>query len=89
MKAILINAIIFQAGWLCCVLAGAIAGPAAYFAGHKLGGVQTVDFTTAMLVLGLGWSLLMPTLMLLSNRLDGTSHRSVKSAVMRSCDAHV
>jgi len=28
MIAIVINALLFQAGWLCCVLAGAIRGPA-------------------------------------------------------------
>ncbi len=68
---------------------GAIAGPAAFYAGHKLGGVQIPDFMTAMLALGLGWSVLMPALILLSNRLDGTRHRSATSPVIPDCDARV
>jgi len=52
-------------------LLGAASGPAAYFAGHKLGGVQFPDIATAMLALGIGWSLLMPLLMSLSTRFDG------------------
>ncbi len=51
---------------------GAVAGPAAYFAGYKLGGVSIPDFTTAMTALALGWALFMPSLMALSNRLDAT-----------------
>ena len=49
---------------------GAVAGPAAYFAGYKLGGVQIADFSTALTALALGWALFMPGLMALSNRLD-------------------
>ncbi len=54
---------------------GAVAGPAAYFAGWKLGGVLIPDMTTAMLALGLGWALFMPLLMSLSNRFDGMTPR--------------
>jgi hypothetical protein len=50
---------------------GAIAGPAAYYAGYKLGGVQIPDIGTAMSSLALGWALFMPLLLVLSNRLDG------------------
>lgn len=50
---------------------GAVAGPAAYFAGYKLGGVQMPDFIVAMTALALGWALFMPVLMSLSNRYDG------------------
>ena len=51
---------------------GAIAGPAAFFTGYKLGGVNMPDITTALLVLSFGWAVLMPLLMTLSNRIDGT-----------------
>jgi len=50
---------------------GAVSGPAAYFAGWKLGGVQMPDPVIAMLALGFGWALFMPLLMSLSNRFDG------------------
>lgn len=53
-------------------LLGAIAGPAAFFTGYKLGGVNIPDLPVAMLVLAAGWSVLMPLLMSLSNRIDGT-----------------
>jgi hypothetical protein len=55
---------------------GAVAGPAAYFAGYKLGGVQIPEFTTAMTALALGWAVFMPFLILLSKRLDGTSYQT-------------
>lgn len=67
---------------------GAVSGPAAYFAGYKLGGVQIPDFTTAMTVLALGWAVFMPFLMFLSNRLDGTSNQASRS-IVTGCDAHV
>ena len=51
---------------------GAIAGPAAFFTGYKLGGVNMPDITIALLALAGGWSVLMPLLMTLSNRIDGT-----------------
>jgi len=50
---------------------GAICAPGAYYAGYKLGGVQITDFPAAMAALALGWSLFMPLLMRLSERLDG------------------
>ena len=57
--------------WLIAVLSGAIAGPLAYYAGARLGGVVFTDQTTALIALGLGWAVLMPLLMGLSQRLDG------------------
>jgi hypothetical protein len=69
-------------------LLGAIAGPAAYFAGYKLGGVQFTDFPTAMLAIGLGWAVLMPLLMYLSNRFDGKTVQS-PPAVIAGWNSHV
>ena len=62
-------------------LLGAIAGPAAYFAGYKLGGVQFPDFSTALLALGLGWAVLMPLLMSVSNRFDGRAVQPGPAAI--------
>ena len=56
---------------------GAISGPAAWFTGYKLGGVQIPDMVSAMTVLAVGWALLMPLLMFLSNRFDGTRPRTL------------
>jgi len=63
---------------------GAAAGPAAYFAGYKLGGVAIPDLATAMTALALGWALFMPLLMALANHLDGNqAYRTVGSAASR------
>jgi hypothetical protein len=67
---------------------GAVAGPAAYFAGYKLGGVQIPEFTTAMTALALGWAVFMPFLMLLSNSLDGTSYQTSR-LLAPGCNARV
>lgn len=56
---------------LLAALLGALGGPAAYYAGYRLGGVQIVDFPPAMTALALGWAVFMPLLMWLSERLDG------------------
>ena len=61
---------------LVAAVTGAVAGPAAYFAGYKLGGVQIPDMTIAMTALALGWSVFMPLLMGLSNHLDGAKQRT-------------
>lgn len=57
--------------WLVAILSGAIAGPLAYYAGARLGGVVFTDQTIALLALSVGWAVLMPLLMALSQRLDG------------------
>jgi hypothetical protein len=50
---------------------GFIGGPLAYISGEKLGAMQLVEFNTLMIVLGLGWALIVPSLLLLSTKLDG------------------
>ena len=65
-------------GWmkrrpLLAALFGAIGGPASYYAGHKLGGIEFLDFYPAMIALALGWALFMPILMWLAERFDGVN----------------
>jgi len=58
------------------VLAAAIGcagGPLAYLAGHRIGGIQFVDETSALLMLAVGWALLMPLLVRLGETFDGVS----------------
>ena len=50
---------------------GLFGGPAAYLAGQKLGGIILVDQTMALIALGLGWAVIMPALMRLSEIFDG------------------
>jgi hypothetical protein len=67
---------------------GALAGPAAYYAGYKLGGVQIPVLNTAMAALAVGWALFMPLLIQLSLLLDGFSPRTSGSPV-QGYDARV
>lgn len=57
--------------WLTAALLGALSGPASFYAGHKLGGVMFSDIAIALPVLAVGWAMLMPLIMFLSNRYDG------------------
>ena len=53
------------------VVLGGIAGPASYYAGHKLGAIEFVDPMAAFAALAIGWAAIMPLLMMLAERLDG------------------
>jgi hypothetical protein len=57
--------------WVIAVLFGAIGGPLAYYAGQRLVAVEFVQVESAFVALLLGWSLLTPLLMYMSQRLDG------------------
>lgn len=50
---------------------GAIGGPIAYYAGHRLGAVDFSETSTALLMVGAGWAVIMPLLMWLSTRFNG------------------
>jgi len=56
--------------WL-AVLMGATGGPLAYFAGHRLGGVEMPDPALALLAQALGWAVLMPLLTRIAESLNG------------------
>lgn len=60
--------------WLLAAVFGAIGGPLAYYAGFRLGAVDMPDMTNAMLALAIGWAMLMPLLMSLSQRFNGFAH---------------
>jgi hypothetical protein len=67
---------------------GAVAGPAAYFAGYRLGGVQIPEMALAMGALACGWALFMPLLMAISARLDGMRAAPSRPA-LAGWNAHV
>ena len=50
---------------------GLVGGPTTYLAGEKLGGIVLVNQTAALVALAVGWALIMPVLMWLSENLDG------------------
>jgi len=51
-------------------LFGLIGGPLAYFGGAQLGALELATLSVALTVIGLGWALLTPALLLLASRLD-------------------
>jgi hypothetical protein len=56
---------------LVSVVFGFFGGPLAYVTGEKLGGIIFLNQSAAMLALGVGWAVMMPLLMRLSESLDG------------------
>ena len=52
-------------------LFGAYGGPAAYLAGQAMGGIILSNQVAALVALGIGWAVIMPLLMWLSEQLDG------------------
>jgi hypothetical protein len=53
------------------VVLGAVCGPLSYWAAVRLGAVEFARPQQAIVALSLGWSLIMPLLMLLSRHFDG------------------
>jgi len=50
---------------------GAVGGPVAYYAGHRIGAIDFNDTLTALLVIAAGWAVIMPLLMALTTRFNG------------------
>jgi hypothetical protein len=61
---------------------GAIGGPLAFYAGHRLGAVEFGDFTGAMLALAAGWGVILPLLVQIARRLDGVGPETSRPAVV-------
>jgi Protein of unknown function (DUF2878) len=57
--------------WMLAMLLGAVAGPLAYYAGARLGGVVITEPLPAFTALAAGWAVFVPLLIRLSARLDG------------------
>ncbi|PPC85847.1 MAG: hypothetical protein CTY37_07345 [Methylotenera sp.] len=57
--------------WLVSVLFGAIGGPLAYIGAEKLGAVTLNNLPISYIALGVGWAMLTPLLLKLSEKLDG------------------
>ena len=56
--------------WLCAAL-GAVGGPVAFASGVRLGAAHWVDAAAALTSIAVAWSLALPLLIWLSERLDG------------------
>ena len=60
-----------QGRYLLAAVFGGLGGPLAYFAGHKLGAVDFNPMMTTLVIMGIGWSLIMPLLVYLSSIYNG------------------
>jgi hypothetical protein len=54
---------------------GFYGGPASYIAGQQLGGIVLTNQVASLLALAIGWAIMMPILMRLSENLDGMPGR--------------
>ena len=68
-------------GWLAAFF-GLIGGPLTYFAGEKLGGIILVDQIAALVALGIGWAVMMPMLLRLSEYFDGFAERTSNEVLL-------
>ena len=57
--------------WGIAALAGAVGGPLAYYGGHRLGALEFGNRSAALITLAIGWAMITPMLMALSERFDG------------------
>jgi hypothetical protein len=62
-------------------LFGLLGGPLTYLAGQKLGGIILVDQFAALLALGIGWAVMMPILLRLSETFDGFAATTARATV--------
>ncbi|WP_454062864.1 DUF2878 domain-containing protein [Candidatus Nitrospira salsa] len=57
--------------WLIAALAGAIGGPLAYYGGFRLGALEFGDQSAALIALAVGWAVITPILIIVSEKFDG------------------
>lgn len=66
---------------LLAAVIGAVAGPASYYAGSKIGAVEFTEFVPAVAALSITWMLLFPAFLMLAAFLDGTSRPILQSRI--------
>jgi hypothetical protein len=57
---------------------GFIAGPASYYAGHMLGAIEFSNTTMALMLTAIGWAVILPLIMTISEHFDGYRLKEVK-----------
>ena len=65
--------------YLLAAIFGAVGGPVAYYAGHRLGAVEFGNTASALAAVGVGWAIIMPLLMALTTRFNGYPNRQADS----------
>ena len=72
---------------LIAVIAGAAGGPMAFAAGERLGAVSFSDAGLSLAVIGLGWALLLPFLVWVSQRFDGHAEPDLQDRIQSATRA--
>jgi hypothetical protein len=57
--------------WLLAVVLGAVAGPASYYGGVRMGAATLPQLVPALVALSIGWAVLTPLLLLAAQRWNG------------------
>lgn len=70
-----------RSSYMLTAVIGLIGGPAAYYAGHRLGAVTFSDTPVTLLVIGVGWMVILPILVHLSTCMDGYPRRNREAVV--------
>ncbi|MGB5397710.1 MAG: DUF2878 domain-containing protein [Gammaproteobacteria bacterium] len=68
--------------YLLAAVFGGLGGPLAYFAGHKLGAVDFNPPLITLVIIGIGWSLIMPLLVYLTRFFNG--YQSVPANALKA-----
>lgn len=61
--------------WITAALCGAFGGPVAYYGGLRLGALEFGNMQAGLTALAIGWAVLTPLLLVLSERFDGHAGR--------------
>lgn len=61
---------------LLAALTGAVGGPMSWIAGAKLGAIELIEPTEAVIALAVGWAIAMPLLMAVADRYNGAEPES-------------
>lgn len=57
---------------------GFIAGPVSYYAGHRLGAIEFSNTTMALMLTAIGWAVILPLVLMISERFDGFRIKEVR-----------
>lgn len=69
--------------WLPIVF-GALGGPLSFVAGERIGAVTFPNTTLSLIVIGLGWAVLLPLMVIVARRNDGTQALALKLSAVQS-----
>ena len=57
---------------------GFIVGPLSYYAGHRLGAIEFSNTTMTLMLTAIGWAVILPLVLMISERFDGFRIKEVR-----------